>query len=215
MSNLLLSEVQSKCGTRDVTSIAAPLTLRTEGAVRMAENQSTIFDLDMRPVPGWLGYMAGADGHVYSLKRWRGCSIRRLAPALDKYGYYRVTLTKNQHSTAKNVHRIICTAFHGEQRNRQHQVRHLDGNKANNRPENLKWGTAKENADDRERHGRTARGESHGKSHLTDVDVRCSAHLVKRGLPLVIIAAHIGSSPEALRSRIAILEGGCNVEVAQ
>lgn len=32
------------------------------------------------------------------------------------------------------------------------ETRHLDGDKVNNKPENLAWGTAKENALDRERH---------------------------------------------------------------
>ncbi len=40
----------------------------------------------------------------------------------------------------------------------KHQIRHLDGNKMNNSYLNLAWGTAKDNADDRERHGRTVRG---------------------------------------------------------
>ena len=43
----------------------------------------------------------------------------------------------------------------------KHEIRHLDGNKNNAHCDNLAWGTAKENAEDRERHGRTSRGASH------------------------------------------------------
>lgn len=42
------------------------------------------------------------------------------------------------------------------------EVRHLDGDKRNTAPSNLVWGTARENAADRERHGRTARGLRNG-----------------------------------------------------
>jgi hypothetical protein len=63
-------------------------------------------------------------------------------------------------------------------------VRHLDGDHLNSHVSNLAWGTGKDNADDRERHGRTARGERHGlfgrgvvgsrngASKLTDDEVR-------------------------------------------
>lgn len=40
-------------------------------------------------------------------------------------------------------------------------------------PTNLKWGLQQENADDRERHGNTARGERAGSSKLT-VAIVCS-----------------------------------------
>ena len=40
-------------------------------------------------------------------------------------------------------------------------LRHLDGNKTNPHADNLAWGTQKENAADRERHGKTSRGSKH------------------------------------------------------
>lgn len=47
----------------------------------------------------------------------------------------------------------------------------------NNKPDNLAWGTAKDNADDRSRHGRTAFGERNGFSKLSD---KARADIVKR-----------------------------------
>lgn len=49
--------------------------------------------------------------------------------------------------------------------------RHLDGNPANNRPENLRWGTAQENSDDMIRHGTRMYGESNHKAKLTERQV--------------------------------------------
>lgn len=43
------------------------------------------------------------------------------------------------------VHRAVCEAFHGPAPFDGAVVIHLDENAHNNRPENLKWGTQKEN----------------------------------------------------------------------
>jgi hypothetical protein len=43
------------------------------------------------------------------------------------------------------IHRLVCEAFHGPQPTDKPVVIHLDEDATNNRPENLKWGTQKEN----------------------------------------------------------------------
>jgi hypothetical protein len=43
------------------------------------------------------------------------------------------------------VHRIVATAFHGMPPTKEHVVDHIDTNKRNNRPENLRWVTRLEN----------------------------------------------------------------------
>ena len=43
------------------------------------------------------------------------------------------------------VHRIVCTAFHGEPEGDKNVADHIDTNKWNNRPENLRWVTKMEN----------------------------------------------------------------------
>ena len=46
----------------------------------------------------------------------------------------------------ERVHRIVATAFHGPAPSDQHVVDHIDTNRKNNRPDNLRWLTRLENA---------------------------------------------------------------------
>ncbi len=46
---------------------------------------------------------------------------------------------------AVRVHRIVALAFHGEPETPEHVVDHIDTNRHNNRPENLRWLTRLEN----------------------------------------------------------------------
>ena len=45
----------------------------------------------------------------------------------------------------ERVHRIVCTAYHGEPIGDRNVVDHIDTNRCNNRPENLRWVTKLEN----------------------------------------------------------------------
>lgn len=45
----------------------------------------------------------------------------------------------------RKVHQLVCEAFHGPKPFPDAVVIHLDEDALNNRPENLKWGTQKEN----------------------------------------------------------------------
>lgn len=47
---------------------------------------------------------------------------------------------------SERVHRIVATAFHGVAPTPEHIVDHIDTNRQNNRPENLRWLTRLENA---------------------------------------------------------------------
>lgn len=55
------------------------------------------------------------------------------------------TLTGFMDFCGERVHRIVATAFHGPSPSDQHVVDHIDTNRQNNRPENLRWLTKLEN----------------------------------------------------------------------
>lgn len=57
---------------------------------------------------------------------------------IDKFGYERVMLYKNQKGYCKQVHRLVAEAFIPNP-NKLPQVNHIDGNKLNNNVNNLEW----------------------------------------------------------------------------
>ena len=103
--------------------------------------------ITFRPIPSTSGtYLAGDDGRIYrdghALKSWRG-------------GYeqqYEMVSAGDQRKAY--VHRLVCEAFYGEAPGDFPEVRHLDGDPTNNKPQNLDWGTKEQNAADRHAHGR-------------------------------------------------------------
>jgi hypothetical protein len=116
----------------------------------------------IKEVPGYPGYAADSAGFIWSTaSNWRGYGVRPLTFLKDRDGYYRVRLVKNGRRIRRAVHSLIAVTFIGQRPSSKHEVRHLNGIKCDNRSLNLSWGTRKENADDRERHGHTSRGISH------------------------------------------------------
>jgi hypothetical protein len=107
-------------------------------------------------------YEVTHDGRVFSVdSNWRGYGVRELSQSLNASGYQSVRVVVNGKRVRYAVHALVARTHLGPQPAPGYEVRHLDGNKLNNDFRNLAWGTSKENADDRERHGRTSRGESH------------------------------------------------------
>jgi hypothetical protein len=105
---------------------------------------------------------------------------RRVAETKGHTGHKRVTLWKEGQGYTQSVHRLVLEAFRGPCPAGQ-QCRHLDGNPANNRLDNLAWGTPKQDAADKIIHGTIARGERHGRAKLTDNDVRVIRRILADG----------------------------------
>lgn len=114
------------------------------------------------PIPDYPGYEASADGQIFSVEHnWRGYGVRVLEQDLNASGYPSVRITVDGKRKRISVHRLIAATFLPPRPSDAHEVRHLDGNKLNSAVANLAWGTKKDNADDREQHGRTSRGKRH------------------------------------------------------
>jgi hypothetical protein len=109
-------------------------------------------------------YEVTEDGRVFSLTNWRGYGRRELGQTPNADGYPSVRMVINGKRKRVAVHRLVSEKFHGPRPSIGHEVCHIDGDKTNNRASNLRWGTRKDNAADRESHGRTSRGEAHSRA---------------------------------------------------
>jgi hypothetical protein len=65
------------------------------------------------------------------------------------------------------ANRLIAEVFIGPAPSPKHHAAHYDGDRLNNRIDNIRWATAKENIADSIRHGTLPRGERVGTSRLT------------------------------------------------
>ena len=116
---------------------------------------------EWKPIPGHIGYEASSLGRVRSIDREIHCSdgsTRRrrsvvLRPALKKSGHLNVSLGGLNPGTFR-VHRLVALAFHGLPIRDTLMVCHKDDIKTNNCPENLYWGTHKDNMEDSVRNNR-------------------------------------------------------------
>jgi hypothetical protein len=60
-------------------------------------------------------------------------------------GYHCITLRKDNKVKVFRIHRLVIEHFGEKQHSEEYQVNHIDGDKSNNRIENLEWVTPKEN----------------------------------------------------------------------
>lgn len=138
---------------------------------------------------GFPGYRVGTDGSVWSRRvggRRFGLAEtwHQLKPIKTKLGYHQVGLSKNGKCKTFWVHQLVLFCFDRYPRPEGFQCRHLDGKPWNNGRLNLCWGTAKEDAEDRRRHG-TLRGRvgpnppCQGEKHINAIFTEAQIHEIR------------------------------------
>jgi len=133
------------------------------------------------PIPGFLGYHIDRTGRVWSAHRKgripRGACSRWLdrrdwtlrQPWRDPEGYLHHTLVRETAGSRQRIalHILVATTFLGP-RPEGLVVAHLDGDKSNNRLENLAYVTQRENIEHKRDHGTMHCGDRSHLSRLTD-----------------------------------------------
>lgn len=147
-------------------------------------------------VVGWDGYLISDQGKLYSCRtngkphpgRWK-----QIRANPNKDGYPEVKLWRGGKSKTVRVHTLVLTAFVGPCPEGM-EACHENGVRLDCVASNLRWGTDKDNTNDRDRHGRTAKGERSGVAKLTEQKVLEARSLYAAGWSQQRIANHLGIS---------------------
>jgi len=98
---------------------------------------------EWKDIEGYEGLYEVSDmGRIKSRKR--NGEGRILKPGIDRYGYEFAALSHFKDAHIYHVARLVAIHFNGNP-NDLPQVNHIDGNKRNNRHDNLEWCTLQQN----------------------------------------------------------------------
>ena len=132
------------------------------------ENQTE----EWRTVIGAHAYEVSSIGRVRRMAGTYGCRNGRVMRQKEAKGYLVIALSLGAKGKYRHVgvHMLMCEAFLGPRPSLNHQVAHGNGVRSHNVISNLRWATARENAKDRDEHGKTflPKGSLHPMSKLTE-----------------------------------------------
>lgn len=157
------------------------------------------------PVEKFPGYFVSDGGDVFTSKtnsKWTvGCErLHKLRPGLRGHGknkYFHVILSKGTKASrvGVSVHRLVAQHFIPNLDNKP-QLNHIDGDKRNNRADNLEWVTCKENQKHAHNTGLNTSPSGFGarRARLTKETITEIRVLLHRGVKQCDIAATVGVS---------------------
>jgi hypothetical protein len=152
----------------------------------------------MKPIPDFPNYFADENGGVFSMKLMRRSAKPPTEPRLlklgkDGGGYLIVGLHKDGKQYTRKVHQLILETFVGP-RPPGMEACHNNGDPSDNRLQNLRWDTPKNNHADRKIHGTLVNGEKHYKAKLNEMQVRVIRRCIELGMIQQVVADIFGTS---------------------
>ena len=153
--------------------------------------------------------VVGYEGHyeVSSFGRVRTLKYQKTDPCLflqgnTKTGYLQVQLWKHQKPRTMLVHHLVARAFLGPAPEGQ-QVRHVNGDRLDARLSNLEYGTAKQNSEDKIKHGTVLYGDKHPRTRIPDSDVGVIKARYKNGERMALLAKEYGVSVSSIKNYVS------------
>lgn len=122
-----------------------------------------------------------------------------LKPWSNGKGYLVITLMKNKERKNYYIHRLVASHFI-DNLNNYPEVAHINGKRADNRVENLRWSTHLDNEKDKLIHGTRIRGEKASWSKLNNEKVLFIRKALKNGIQKKILANTFNVTSSALRA---------------
>ena len=135
------------------------------------------------------GEIKSVDKEVKNRNGCRKIKGKILKPKIDKYGYFRIGLTKNNKQKFYQVHRLVAETFIPNPNNYP-IINHKDGDKQNNHISNLEWCTYSYNSQHAYNNGlklgKSAehKGGKNPKSRLNEQEVLTILQDKKKGLTI-------------------------------
>lgn len=129
-----------------------------------------------KPAPG-----TDSDYQVSSHGRVSGPLGTILKRRVTIWGYDRFAAKVDGKVRDCSVHQAVCEAFHGPRPTPAHEVNHINGERLDNRPENLEWVTRKENSQHKKLLGTDPSRERNPRAKLTEGTVAIIRRLRAEG----------------------------------
>jgi hypothetical protein len=132
--------------------------------------------------------------------KWKQLARHKRNPKYREGERPRVYLSRNGKLYQPSIASLVLTAFVGPRPAGMEVCHSPDSNTANNRLENIRWGTKLENENDKKQHGTTPAGERNPKAKLTELQVHKIRELHRNGVKTWDLVDRFGVSFSAIRN---------------
>ena len=122
----------------------------------------------MKAIPNFPGYFASSSGQIFSNRRG---SLKEMKLSVHRDGYFKIMICVEKTKYTRMVHRLVASAWITNSENKR-EINHKNGDKKDNRVENLEWVTSSENAFHKTSILRKCIGEQTHLSKLTEDQVK-------------------------------------------